>query len=150
MKSLHQRIVHGTLSIALCILALPVSTLSQTEGGFSLGLRAGGLKGSTELTDKANVQAGLVLRHPLSGRLLWEVGGGYAKLDGTRYATNMAMEELRFLLAKRSGRVRPLVYVGAGVTRYTLKTSPPQRTADVDPLGTAGIIPWNGSPVRAW
>jgi len=115
--------------------------MSQTEGGFSLGLRTGGLKGSTELTDEANVQAALTLRHPLSGRLLWELGAGYAKLEGTGYATNMAMGELRFLLAKRTGRVRPLLYVGAGATRYSLKTSPPQRTADVDPLGIAGIAP---------
>ena len=51
------------------------------------------------------------------------------------------MGELRFLLAKRTGRVRPLAYIGAGAARYNLKTSPPQRTADVDPLGIAGIVP---------
>ena len=141
MRSLYQRIAYCIVGTLLCVLVLPINAMSQTEGGFSLGLRAGGLKGSTELTDKANVQAGLTLRHPLSGRLLWELGGGYAKLEGTGYATNMAMGELRFLVAKRTGRVRPLLYVGAGATRYSLKTSPPQRTADVDPLGIAGIVP---------
>ncbi len=137
----HWQVTQCALVAALGILALPCATLSQTEGGFSLGLRAGGLIGSTELTDKAKVQAGLALRHPLSGRLLWELGAGYARLGGTSYATDMALGELRFLLAKRTGRVRPLIYAGAGAARYNLKTSPPQRTADVDPLGIAGIVP---------
>jgi len=140
MKTL-RRIIHATLYMTICSFVLPETTLAQTEGGFSLGLRPGGVIGNTELTDKTNVQAGLVLRHPMVGRLLWELGGSYARLDGERYATDVAMGELRFLLAKRTGKVRPLAYVGAGAARYNLKTSPPQRTADVDPLGIAGIVP---------
>ena len=129
------------LGTALCMLVLPVTVSSQTEGGFSLGLRAGGLKGSTELTDKANAQAGLVVRRPLAGILLAELGGRYARLDGTNYATDLGVGELRFLLAKRSGTVRPVVYAGVGASRHNLKTSPPQRTADVDPLGVTALVP---------
>ena len=141
MTSIQQRIAQRARGVALCILVLTTAASSQTEGGFSLGLRAGGLIGSTELTDKAHVQAGLALRRPLRGSLLGELGGGYARLDGTKYATDLAVGELRFLFAARSGRVRPVAYAGVGAVRYNLATSPPQRTADVDALGVAPIIP---------
>jgi len=70
MKTPLRKIIHGALYMTICSLALPETTLSQTEGGFSLGLRPGGVIGNTELDDKTSVQAGLVLRHPMVGRLL--------------------------------------------------------------------------------
>ena len=130
-----------SLGVTLCILTGTTAVWPQTDGGVSLGLRLGGLIGSTELTDKPNLQAGLVLRRPLSGRLLGELVGGYARLDGDQYASDLAVGELRFLFAARSGKMRPVVYAGVGAVRYNLATSPPGRTADIDPVGTAGTVP---------
>jgi len=128
--------------IALLVLVLTADAWSQTDGGLSLGLRAGGLIGSTELTDKPHVQVGMALRRPLVGRLLGELGGGYARFDGIDYATDLAVGEVRFLYSPRtSATTRPLAYAGVGFVRYNLAVEPPQRTADVDAIGTVIAVP---------
>ncbi|MBT5059451.1 MAG: OmpA family protein [Gemmatimonadetes bacterium] len=131
----------NTIALAFCLFAMTTTVWPQSHGGLGVAIRAGGLIGDTELTDKPHGQAHLALRGALAGPLLWELGGGYARLDGTDYASNLAVGELRLLLAKRSGRLRPLLYAGAGAVRYNLAESPPGRTSDIEALGTAATVP---------
>jgi hypothetical protein len=96
MDSHEQNRAFAPLAISLLFLATTIPAWPQS--GTSLGLRSGGLIGNTELTDKAHVQTALTLRRPLLGMLLWELGAGYSRLDGTDYAANLAVGELRLLV----------------------------------------------------
>lgn len=129
------------IAVLLCLLATTTTVWPQSYSRLGVAVRAGGLIGQTELTDKPHGQISLALRGALAGPILWDLGGGYARLDGTNFSTHLAGGELRLLVAKQTGRVRPLLYAGAGAARYNLSESPPGRTPDIKGLGTTATVP---------
>lgn len=122
--------------IALCLV------LCGNAAGADWGLRAGNLYGATELDDGPGFGLSAFVRQTLSPRYRAEFGGGYGRLRGADYTTDLVAVEGRLLYALGRGRYWSAhLYGGVGFLRYDLATSPPQTTADAAAIGWGATAP---------
>ena len=75
--------------------ALYLTLFYSPATGSEWGLRAGGLYGATELADGLGFGLSGFVRRPLSPRYHIEFGGGYGRLRGADYTTDLAVAEGR-------------------------------------------------------
>ena len=122
--------------------ALYLTLCYSPATGSEWGLRAGGLYGATELADGLGFGLSGFVRRPLSPRYHIEFGGGYGRLRGADYTTDLAVAEGRLRYALGRGQFwRADLYAGAGALRYDLADSPPQTTPDADAIGWSTTAP---------
>ena len=128
-------ILRGTATLFLTMCCGPAA-------GSDWGLRAGGLYGATELADGPGFGLSGFVRRPLSARYHIEFGGGYGRLRGAEYTSNLVLAEGRLLYAFVQKHIwRAHLFAGAGALRYNLADSPPQTTPDAAATGWAATAP---------
>lgn len=115
---------------------------TQETSGFTVGLRGGGLVGSTELGGKKAPHLGVFMRRSISKDFTAEFGGSYGRIAGDTYSSDMGLADLRVLWAPYQHKYfEPYGYAGVGMARYDLDRVDAARTNVTSGIGWAATVP---------
>lgn len=123
--------------------------LAVTGKGWSGGVRSGTLLGQVEQKSDIGPQGGLFLRHSIYPQLTAEVAGGYGRISGDLYSTDMTIGEMKLLympteeryVPRTKQQMKPYIYAGLGGMRFNLDKIPVNRSPGTPSIGWAALVP---------
>lgn len=136
----------GALLLAAALVSLPLWTATAQSldwtKDLSSGIKAGSLIGHTDLANEMAPQFQGFLRHPIVPHLEGELGGGYGRVGGEQYGTDMGLVDMKLLWAPFPQRWwKPYIYGGLGLLRYDMDKISPLRSAGTRRIDWGGTVP---------
>ena len=131
------------ICLALSFVSLPSLIQAENSEIWHGGMRVGQLHADTELQDHYSIHAYAFIRGGIKRYILLELGAGYGQYEGIGYHTDIWLGELKFVFQPWRGwrYIRPLVYLGTGLTWHNIQQYPTQATPDAKKTGWTPIIP---------
>ena len=129
---------------ALIVWAICLAALSGAESRSrqSVGFLAGSIHGRTDVAAEAGEQARFFLRRDLGSRWSAEAGGGFGRLNGKAFATDMGLIDIKLLFVPlRYSSWQAHAGIGIGMVAHSIEQVPTTTTTGFDREGLAVAIP---------
>ena len=132
----------GLVGLLLAAIVLTDSRGASSRSPQSVGFVAGTIRGRTDLAAQSGEHARFFVRRDLYSRWAAESSGGFGRLNGETFATDMGLADLRLLyLPVRFPAWQAYAAAGVGLIAHSIEQVSPAATAGFDEEGWSANAP---------
>ncbi len=129
-------------ALIFLVICLAVLSGAESRSRQSAGFVAGSIRGRTDVASEAGEQARLFLRRDLGSKWSAEAGGGFGRLNGRAFATDMGLIDIKLLFVPlRYSSWQAHTGIGIGMVAHSIEQVPTTTTTGFDREGLGVAIP---------
>ena len=137
-----RRLPSGLVTLFAVTISLTTPNVAQSMSPQSIGFVVGGIQGRTDTAAERGEHARFFVRGELASSWFVEGGGGFGRLNGKDFATDIGLVDMKLLfLPLRTRTWRVYVGTGIGLVAHSIEQIPASATTGFDREGIGVTVP---------